>query len=330
MTPVNSTIEIRTLAEINEIYTVDPECILTKETYSIPVRPYRLIKTEAKCQYLKKGKPCATDHAHGFVVERTDGKLVLLGNCCAYNHLGLDDEQVVGRFKAASATERQNIRRHKIERMLDQRTRLIERVKAGLKLLREVQGEANLILVTLPPQVVTSLLDRWKRDAVEVEWQYLIIKQGKDDQGKREDEKKWHRHSYGKIRGLGLWLDLDAQGYSPKLYEFLKQVEGIPIKKNLSQAELDRAEATFNDVSGLSVIERDLALQSRLLQTFVEPANLLLSIQLFANQDLRAKTVEAVHTLLGQPCKTAPERFVADIDQALQRQYSANGIRIAS
>lgn len=330
MTPTNGIIEIRTLDEINDNYVIDPGCILTKETYSIPIRPYRLIKPDAKCQYLKKGKRCAQEHQHGYIVECKDGSQVLIGNCCALNHLGLNDEEIVGRFKGLSTIERQNVRRHRIESMLGQRMQFIERVKAALKLLRVVQGQANHFISTLPPQVVTNLVDRWKRNSIEVFWEYMIVKRGKDEKGKPYEEKNWYPHSYGKIKGLGVWLDLEEQGYTPKLYEFLRQLEGIPVKQRLSQAELDQAESTFKYVAKLLVIERELNAQSKLLSEFSSPANLLLSVQLSSNKELRAKAVEAVHLLIGQPCKTSSQRFVADIDQALQRQHSADGIRIAS
>lgn len=330
MTPTNGIIEIRTLDEINDNYVIDPGCILTKETYSIPIRPYRLIKPDAKCQYLKKGKRCAQEHQHGYIVECKDGTQVLIGNCCALNHLGLNDEEIVGRLKGLSSIERQNIRRHRIENMLGQRSQLIERVKATLKLLRVVQGQANYLISTLPPQVVTNLVDRWKRNSIEVFWEYMIVKRGKDEKGKPYEEKTWYPHSYGKIKGLGVWLELEEQGYTPKLYEFLRQLEGIPVKQRLSQAELDQAEATFKYVAELLVIERELNAQSKQLSEFSSPANLLLSVQLSSNKELRAKAVEAVHLLIGQPCKTSFQRFVADIDQALQRQHSADGIRIAS
>ncbi|MCF5700478.1 hypothetical protein [Pseudomonas syringae] len=330
MTPTNGIIEIRTLDEINDNYVIDPGCILTKETYSIPIRPYRLIKPDAKCQYLKKGKRCAQEHQHGYIVECKDGTQVLIGNCCALNHLGLNDEEIVGRLKGLSSIERQNIRRHRIETMLGQRSQLVERVKATLKLLRVVQGQANCLISTLPPQVVTNLVDRWKRNSIEVFWEYLIVKRGKDEKGKPYEEKTWYPHSYGKIKGLGVWLELEEQGYTLKLYDFLRQLEGIPVKRQLSQAELDQAEATFKYVAELSVIERELNAQSKLLSDFAGPANLLLLIQLSSNKELRAKAVEAAHLLIGQPSKTSSQRFIADIDQALQRQHSADGIRIAS
>lgn len=330
MIPLKGIIEIRTLDDINALYGVDPECILTKETYGKPLRPYRLIRLEARCQYLKKGKRCAQEHQHGFVVECKDGTQVLIGNCCAFKHLGLDDEQVTGEFRGLSANERQNIRRHRVETMLSQTERFKERVKAALKMLRALHDEANHVCSLLPAQVVSNLTDRWKRRSTEVFWEYMIVKRGVDERGKLYEEKRWYPHSYGVLRGLGIWLQLEDQGYAQRLCDFRRQLEGIPVKRRLTNAEIDQAEETLNQVEALSVIERELQTQSKLMAEFVSPTNLLLTIQLFGNKDLRGKTVEAVHQLLGESCKTTPAKFIADIDQALQRQHSADGIRVAS
>lgn len=323
-------VELRTFDDIYDNYVIDFERILTKESYSVPIRPYRLIKPDAKCQYLKKGKRCGQDHQHGYIVECKDGARVLIGNCCALNHLGLDDEKIVGHFKALSAAERQSIRRHRVENTLAEREQLIERIKTALKMLRALQDQASRFTSNLPEKVVANLLDRWKRNSTEIIWEYMIVRQGKDDSGKRYTEKNWYPHSYGRVKGLGLWLELEDQGYSHKLYDFLRRLDSIPVKQRLSEAELYEAEATFQYIAELGLIERELANQSELLSEFGDPANLLLTVQLFANKVLRAQAVEAVHRLIGEPCKASPERFVADIDQALQRRYSADGIRIAS
>ena len=89
---------------------------------------------------------------------------------------------------------------------------LVERVKVAQKLHRGLQGQASHFIFALPPQLVTNLLDRWKRNSVEAFWEYMIVKRGKDDKGKPYEEKSWYPHSYGKIKGLGLWLELEVQG----------------------------------------------------------------------------------------------------------------------
>ena len=99
MTPSKGIVEIRTLAELLSLYEIASDSTLTKDQYRNPLRPYRLIQPEASCQYQKNGKRCSQMHQHGFVVERHDDSKVLIGNCCALNHLGLDDEQVRGELK---------------------------------------------------------------------------------------------------------------------------------------------------------------------------------------------------------------------------------------
>ncbi|MGE1887833.1 hypothetical protein [Pseudomonas aeruginosa] len=110
MTPSNGIVEIRTLAELLSLYEIASDSTLTKDQYRNPLRPYRLIQPEASCQYQKNGKRCSQMHQHGFVVERHDDSKVLIGNCCALNHLGLDDEQVRGELKNHSRTADQAMR----------------------------------------------------------------------------------------------------------------------------------------------------------------------------------------------------------------------------
>jgi len=323
-------VEIRTLDELSSLYEIAPDCTLTKEQYRNPLRPYRLIRPEASCQYQKNGKRCSQLHQHGFVVELHDDSKVLIGNCCALNHLGLDDEQVRGDFKRLSATERQNIRRHKIETMLNQRDSLIVRTRAASIEYRKLHSSAMQTLKALPIEVRRALLDRWKRNALEVSWEYLIIKKGKDETGKPYEERGWYAHSFGQFKGLGLWLQLDQQLYQETLLNLRRQLEAVPNKARLNQVELELAEAALSQVAPLETIERELHGQSELLEDFRKPANLQLAIQVVSNQKVRAETVKAIYQLMGEACSMNPEKYVAEIDLALKQKYSANGIRIAS
>ncbi|MDR6676598.1 hypothetical protein [Pseudomonas oryzihabitans] len=329
MNASNGIVEIRTLAELLTLYEIALDSTLLKDQYRNPLRPYRLIKPEASCQYQKNGKRCSQMHQHGFVVERHDDSKVLIGNCCALNHLGLDDEQVRGQFKMLSATERQSIRRYKVETMLKQRESLINRVRAASSQFRDLQNKANLILSTLPAEVGDILLNRWKRNALEVSWQYQLTKKGTDENGKPYKESAWYPHSFGKLRGLGLWLQLDQQRYQETLLFLRRQLEAIPTKERLSQAELALAEATLNQVSNLETIERDLQGQLALLDDFCEFENLQLTVLLVSNQKIQAETVKAVYQLTGKPCSIPPDKYFAEIDRALKRMYSAGSTRIA-
>lgn len=330
MKPSNEIVEIRTLAELQSLFEFDSESILTKDQYRNPLRLYRLIQPEAACQYKKHGKRCAQLHQHGFVVERHDDSKALIGNCCALKHLGLDDELVTGEFRKLSATERQNIRRHKVETLLQEREKLIGRARAANVLFRELQHQAELVLTTLPSEVGDSLRDRWKRNAMDVSWEYLVIKKGLDSSGNQIEERKWYPHSFGKLRGLGLWLKLDEQEYQVTLLSIRRQLEAIPTKQRLTQPQLVMAEAAFSNMTTLDSLEREIQDQLKLLVEFLMPANLHMAVQVVSNRKVRAATVTAVHKLLGETCSMAPDKYVADIDLGLTRKYTAGGIRIAS
>ncbi|WP_460144008.1 hypothetical protein [Pseudomonas sp. S2_A02] len=97
----------------------------------------------------------------------------------------------------------------------------------------------------------------------------------------------------------------------------------------MANAEIEQAEAVFNRLTGLTVIERDLQLQTKLIDEFLNPANLEMVIQLTSNQKIRAETVLAVHQLRNEPCGMAPEKYVAEIDRMLKQRYSAGAIRIS-
>lgn len=327
---LTATHEIRYLDEIKSSFAIDFEGILTKETYSHPLRSYHLIKSEARCQFLKKGSRCGQEHSHGFAVECKGGQHVLIGNCCAYNHLGLDDDQVKDSLREFSSIERMSIRSHKISEMLGQRSELISRIKGALKQLRLLQLDVQKIQDAFPPSVIENLAERWRRGSLQVTWEYQITKKDENAKGKDAIERRWYPHICGFIKGLGLWLDLDSQKYQEKLYAFLHQVEALPTKKNLSKAELNVSEAVFRELGAVSVIEREIGNQQKILVDFLEPTNLLLTVQLVKNQALRAKNVEAVQRLTSTLHGIRPDRFVAILDQDLKHHYGATGIRIAS
>lgn len=327
---ITATHEIKYLDEITNFFAIDFESVLTTDTYSHPLRSYHLIKSEARCQFLKKGKRCGQEHSHGYAVESKDGQQMLIGNCCAFNHLSLDDDLIKHTLQKFSSNEKLSIRRYRISVMLEQRTELLSRVKNTLKKLRSLQSEALRIREAFPSAVIDNLVERWRRSSHQVIWEYLITKRDKNADTRDAKEDRWYPHTYGFLKGLGLWLDLDSQKFDERLYAFLHRVEAIPTKQPRSKVELDEAEAALQELRTISVIEREIDNQRRLLADFLGPDNLILTVQLIKTQTLRAECVEAVQKLTSTSFNMRPDRFVAGIDQELKRLYGATGIRIAS
>lgn len=158
-------------------------------------------------------------------------------------------------------------------------------------------------------------------------WEYQITKTGTEN-GRKVVEKSWYPSSYGKLTGLGAWLEWDHQTYAGRISDYRKQLELIPAKDQLTNAEIDHAEATLNNVAAITSLERELRALSKMISDFVEPSNLVRAVHLTSNQSVRAETVIAVHRLTGDTLAMTPERFVVDVDVALKRKHDATGLRI--
>lgn len=322
--------EIDTLEALNKLFDIEYGHVFIKDAYYRPLRSYNLINSDARCQFLKHSKCCDTAHQRGYVVETTDNKRVLIGHCCALKHLGLDDEQVQNDFKRLTAAEKDALRRQRVQGLLERREALTLRAKDLLKAFKQLQAEATRVLDMLPPELVVVLVDRWKRNALKVMWEYMTIKHGEDERGKAIVEKAWYPHECGRLRGLGAWLQIDETTHIQQLYEFLRQLKSVPLKPHLTNPELESAEAVLSSISSLDLIARELTLQRKLIAEFCALSNLIIHVQLFANRDLRARVVEAVHRVAGQTLTTSASRFVDAIDEAIRTQYKAAGIRIAT
>ncbi|WP_236191689.1 hypothetical protein [Pseudomonas pharyngis] len=321
--------EIKTIEEINHLFKIEHDYTLTKDAYRRPLRPYELINPDAKCQFLKKNKTCGQQHQHGFVVETCDNKKVLIGHCCALNHLGLNDEKVRNDFKRLSATERDEIRRSKIDVLLAKKETLTRDVKQILGEVKLLQSDASQVLASLPTQLVKTLSDRWKRNTLKVSCEYLIIKREKDKSGRTDVEKSWHPHECETLKGLGTWLQVENQNYAQRLYEFLHKLQNISLKKRLTKDELATAESVFNELAELDVLEREIKKQRSLIIEFCTLPNLLVTVQLFANRELRAAIVESAYHLSGESLKVSSSRVVDAIDRSIREHYKADGLRIA-
>lgn len=320
--------ELKTLDDIRANYNVAFDQILTKDNYSHEIRHYTLYRAEAVCQYEKYGKRCSKEHLDGFIVACKDGSEVLIGHCCALNHLSLHNDQLAASFKYLSAKEREDARRHRVGEMLKQRDSLIQHSKAVNSLYRKLVDHVSKVTTCLPREVVDRLIERWKTSTLGVVWEYQLIKVGKDEHGKTIKEKTWYPHSCGNLKGLGAWMQLSELGYAQRITDYRKQLQAIPSKDHLTTEELDRAESVLKDVSAIRSIEREIERQLKLVGEFLALNNLLLTTRIVSNQKARVETAAAAHELSGIPLKGTPENYVADSDRKMKHALSTTSIRI--
>lgn len=321
--------EIKSLGELATLFEIAHDEVLTKSAYVRPIRSYELIKPEAKCQFLKRSKSCGQSHQHGYVVETNAGKQVLIGHCCALNHLGLDDEKVKNDFKQLSAAERDALRRIRVEQLLAQKEELTQEVKQALIDVRELKSQASVITDALPRQVVSSLYERWKRNTMRVTCEYLIVRTGDDGNGNKIKENNWYPHDCGILKGLGSWLMIEEEPFTVQLYQFLHALENIPAKKRLNNDELATAESVLNKLAHLKVLKGEIKDQFEAITEFKTLSNILIAVQLFANRSLRAEVVKAAYLLSGEAVPNLPSKVVDAIDRSIRQLHSASGLRMA-
>ena len=59
---------------------------------------------------------------------------------------------------------------------------------------------------------------------------YQVVRTGIDEQGKSFEERHWYPYSFGKLKGLGLWLQLTQQRYQERLLDFRRPARGYSLQ----------------------------------------------------------------------------------------------------
>ncbi|MNJ24748.1 hypothetical protein D3C77_191740 [compost metagenome] len=227
-------------------------------------------------------------------------------------------------------SETDAIRRARVQQLLQDRDELKKRVKETLKEGEAVRDDANRIFWTLPAKASTSLVDRRKRGALKVTWEYLKVEKERLDDGREVTTRTWYPHDFGTLKGVGAWLESNDVSHKQDLYALFHKLETIPNKKSLTKAELESAESVIREISGLNSIRRELSTQRALIADFCRMENLLLLVQLTSNRSIRAEIVTAVHEISGTTLPSEASRIVDAIDRAVREQHRADGLRIAS
>ncbi|MFC6674012.1 hypothetical protein [Marinobacterium aestuariivivens] len=322
--------EIKTITQLQELFDIDPEGALSKANFSHPLKSYRLIKADAKCQYVRDAKVCGQYHQHGYIVQTKNGIKLLIGHCCAEKHFGINDDEVKSAFSHLRKTEYLQRRQDKARQFLSNRERLIAQIDELLQAIDNLYNEAARILELLPQKTVNSLIDRLKRNDVRITWEYSIVQKEKNEIGRTEPVTSWYPVDFGLLRGLGNWLRPRSSSLLSDVNAIRNQLDTLPKVAHLTDSELKAAEAVIKQLERLKSIKIEVAKQRSLIREFCAKDNLWLLILLTSNHVLRAETASAIHAILGEPLESTAARIVTDFDKSLREKYRASGLRIAS
>jgi hypothetical protein len=302
---------------------------LSKDNFKRPIKSYRLTKQEARCQYLRGQHVCGQEHLWGYVVETKSNNKVLIGNCCAERHLGIEDKNIKLAFSKLRKSEKLEANRARVCKFLAGRKELENKLDYLKQAAERDFHEASRIVELLPAPILKNLLDRWKRRDFNVTWEYSVRKKTKQEDGSTSTVEDWHLMDFRPLKGLGDWLT-PSRGVGFSFSAARRRLNKLPTHLFLSETEIKEAEEVINLVSNLDSIEQRLTRQRRLMRDFCSKDNLKLLVQLTSNRGFRADSVRAAHSILEEDLRQEASRVVDDIDKSLRSKYGASGLRLAS
>jgi hypothetical protein len=323
-------LNIKTLSQLREIFEIAGDESLSKDNFKRPIKSYRLFKQEARCQYLRGQHICGQEHLRGYVVETKNNNKVLIGNCCAEKHLGIEDKDIKLAFSRLRKSEKLEADRAKVRKFLAGRKEIENRLGYLKQVAESNFHEASRIVEILPAPILKTLRDRWKRRSFNVIWEYSVRKEVKREDGSTSTAEDWHLMDFRPLKGLGDWLTPRSGGLGISFSAVGRRLNNLTAHLFLSETEIKEAEEVIKQVSQLDSIEQELARQHKLMRDFCGKDNLNLLMQLTPNRKLRADAVRAAYRILGEDLRQEASRVVDNIDGSLRRKYGASGLRMAS
>ena len=310
------------IQELKSAHDIDESALLSIENYQLAVTDYTLNLQEAKCQYLKDGYPCRTEHKKGFIIQTKENQNVLIGRCCAFEKLGLLHDDISTQLRIIEKEGDLYDRQLRIEKIIERKDELLSKVKTNILKI----DTANELLTShtrkLSPIVISDLKGRSRESRNEVIWEYQITK----IDGKNR-ENTFYPHSLGVIQGLSCWtisLDQDRR----TLCQLRKKLENVVLNEDPKEKEIIEIEHEIRGIRDISPIQSKTDRFLKDVELFIQPKNLMLLPHIISNREVRAKTLEAVSDTTKVNLDKPSGKLITEFDAAFRSKFHASGLRL--
>jgi hypothetical protein len=206
-TPPNvSDLEIRTFGSFEEIQALDQfeaNSPLSPANYKRLFGDYHLPDKVRCCVQKENGKLCEEPHNHGWLVERIDGKLTLVGGDCGVNKFGADRRLMVD----LSHYQNEKSRKARIVSLSEALTAKAERLDALGRMQADVKAlESRVRKITgqLGPLTMRCLQDMIRTRRYEVFVMATRRRTETDAKGRTKYEDSSFQHRLGTLAALEL------------------------------------------------------------------------------------------------------------------------------
>lgn len=206
MSTSSGSIEVRSFGSFEEIRAhrnFRDSNPITKATYRRIVGDYNFADEIHCCLQKENGKLCGELHKKGWVVERNDGTITVVGNMCAHEKFGADSRMISDRSRYLNEKrrlERLSLLAKQLEEK-DSRLRRLVELKTSLQTLALGIGD---FLSQIGPLTTRRLQDMVRTGQFQVVIGAVKIREEVDAKGKRHSERSVFRQALGSLGGLAV------------------------------------------------------------------------------------------------------------------------------
>jgi hypothetical protein len=248
--PSLSNPEIRTFGTLEEIRALKhfvENAALNPSNYKRLFGDYHLSEKVRCCVQKENGKLCDEPHNHGWLAERLDGKLTLVGGDCGVNKFGADRRLMVD----LNHYRNEKMRQARIASLSEAITAKTERIETLAKMrldMKALEDRVRQVTSLLGTQVVRRLQDMVRTRHYEVVIKATKRREYLDPSGRTKYEDNSFQHVLGTLAGL----ELATNGAFAAVYDSVNDiVRAYQLAENLiAEPDLRHKSKEVNAVAG--------------------------------------------------------------------------------
>ncbi len=323
-----STIEIRTFSspeEISEHPKFVPDSPINEKNYKKIIGDYHFGEDVLCCFERHQGSLCRQKHKRGWVAERDDGIVTIIGNHCAHIRFGADSRLIADQT-LYNNTKRRNERLGKVIQQNEQKEQRLARLGHLQAQLKVLEKKISSTLNEFGDQIARRLRDKARTGNSNVSVTAVKYRDYIDEEGRPKRERSAFRHTLGSLKALDL---VQSSSYQ-SIYRAITEIEGAHYEADELTARSKTS--TIEDVARrLNLYEGSLKAGQQLLdlETVFFSNNYFLFCFMINDRGIRYKTgLLAMHQagILGG--KDKAKEWLFEKEKMLKKELGVDAIEI--
>lgn len=328
--PVSATevMTYRSAAEVLAIARLMPDNPVTKDNYARVRGDYHTEPDYLRCCFQEpNGILCREEHFFGFVVEKSDGTLSIVGNECARKKLSVDNERIRADINRYQNEKRRRDAVARLTRALGRKDEILERLRALRQWAESVGAELETFKEQLGHRTLSRLLEMARTGNTAIMIKSVTIRRYTDEEGKAREERMSAPIRIGSFAAAELLLPGRIAGHISAAADVevaLRYAESIA----LGEARASVLDAAAGRIEAFDGLERQAT--ADLSEAYGKFKENDLSLLCFLTSDPeRFKTARLALSQAGQHVgKDSAKKWLFEKEAALKSSLGADRIEI--